>query len=235
MGLHGSLAISRVGLAELVKILLSSRRTRMAPKNPGDLASAGVFASPSALKAATQGGVRGSPPIGITTGLIANHFIRRPRICRRPTEPRRPARGTVGCRLPAGRKVSSAQFEQLGSSIMATDPRERREESATLPIHLVFQFRQVCLPGGGGSGPANGEYDLQFYVYDALSDGSWQALVAIENVVVEEGLFTVLLNAGDATVDKVAEGTLRFRTGPAPPNPSRGNTKGAHRCSVIVS
>jgi hypothetical protein len=44
--------------------------------------------------------------------------------------------------------------------------------------------------------PATGEYDLQFYVYDALSGGSWQAIVTRENVRVAEGLFTVLLNFG---------------------------------------
>ena len=72
-----------------------------------------------------------------------------------------------------------------------SQPQESTAPQMQMGTGFTYQGRLT----DGGS-PANGEYDLQFYVYDALSGGSWQAFVTQENVTVEEGLFTVMLNFG---------------------------------------
>jgi hypothetical protein len=76
---------------------------------------------------------------------------------------------------------------------LAQEPQPQESTSPQAQMGTGFTYQGRLTDGGS---PADGEYDLQFYVYDALSGGSWQAIVTKENVLVDEGLFAVLLNFG---------------------------------------
>jgi hypothetical protein len=76
---------------------------------------------------------------------------------------------------------------------LAQEPQPQESAAPQSQMGTSFTYQGRLTDGGN---PANGEYDLQFYVYDALNGGSWQALVTIENVAVQEGLFTALLSFG---------------------------------------
>ena len=73
---------------------------------------------------------------------------------------------------------------------------------ATLNPHLSTAFAQgtaFTYQGrlNDGASPANGSYDLQFTIYDALSSGSTVAGPTVaDDVAVSNGLFTVSLDFG---------------------------------------
>jgi hypothetical protein len=54
---------------------------------------------------------------------------------------------------------------------MAIDPKERREGSVALPVHLVFQFRWVFPPGGSGSGLAGVSHETHVKLVQLLGYG----------------------------------------------------------------
>lgn len=56
-----------------------------------------------------------------------------------------------------------------------------------------FTFQGKLTDAGS---PANGQYDLQFKLYDVSSGGTYLAIQTIENVQVTQGVFTVTLDFG---------------------------------------
>ena len=75
------------------------------------------------------------------------------------------------------------------------EPRSERQVDALVALTTGFTFQGRLTDGGS---PANGVYDLNFYLYDALAGGSQVGPVqAIGDVTVTAGLFTVTLNFGD--------------------------------------
>jgi hypothetical protein len=52
-----------------------------------------------------------------------------------------------------------------------------------------------------GSGAVNGDYDFEFKLYDALSDGTLEDTVTKEDVTVTDGVFTAQLDFGSDAFD----------------------------------
>ncbi|MGD9029330.1 MAG: hypothetical protein PVG25_05920 [Anaerolineae bacterium] len=62
------------------------------------------------------------------------------------------------------------------------------------PVGSAFTYQGYLSDGGG---PADGDYDMQFILYDALSGGSQVgSIVAKEDVAVTDGIFSVALDFG---------------------------------------
>ena len=75
------------------------------------------------------------------------------------------------------------------------EPRSERQVDALVALTTGFTFQGRLTDGGS---PANGVYDLNFYLYDALAGGSQVGPVqTLGDVAVTAGLFTVTLNFGD--------------------------------------
>ena len=75
------------------------------------------------------------------------------------------------------------------------EPRSERQVDALVALTTGFTFQGRLTDAGA---PANGVYDLNFYLYDALAGGSQVGPVqTIGDVTVTAGLFTVTLNFGD--------------------------------------
>ena len=75
------------------------------------------------------------------------------------------------------------------------EPRSERQVDALVALTTGFTFQGRLTDGGS---PANGVYDLNFYLYDALAGGSQVGPVqAIGDVTVTAGLFTVTLDFGN--------------------------------------
>ena len=75
------------------------------------------------------------------------------------------------------------------------EPRSERQVDALVALTTGFTFQGRLTDGGS---PANGVYDLNFYLYDALAGGSQVGPVqAIGDVSVTAGLFTVTLDFGN--------------------------------------
>ena len=75
------------------------------------------------------------------------------------------------------------------------EPRSERQVDALVALTTGFTFQGRLTDGGA---PANGVYDLNFYLYDALAGGSQVGPVqTLGDVAVTAGLFTVTLNFGD--------------------------------------
>jgi hypothetical protein len=74
-------------------------------------------------------------------------------------------------------------------------PRTERNVDALVALGSGFTFQGRLTDGGA---PANGVYDLSFYLYDALTGGSQVGPAqTIGDVTATAGLFTVTLNFGD--------------------------------------
>lgn len=74
-------------------------------------------------------------------------------------------------------------------------PRTERRVEALVSLGTGFTFQGRLTDAGV---PANGVYDLNFYLYDALAGGSQVGPVQTAgDVAVSAGLFTVTLNFGD--------------------------------------
>lgn len=74
-------------------------------------------------------------------------------------------------------------------------PRTERRVEALVSLNTGFTFQGRLTDAGA---PANGVYDLNFYLYDALAGGSQVGPVQTAgDVAVSAGLFTVTLNFGD--------------------------------------
>jgi len=75
------------------------------------------------------------------------------------------------------------------------EPRTERRIEALVSLGTSFTFQGRLTDAGV---PANGVYDLNFYLYDALAGGSQVGPVQTTgDVTVSAGLFTVTLNFGD--------------------------------------
>ena len=66
------------------------------------------------------------------------------------------------------------------------------------PVTNGFTYQGQLTTAGAS---AEGVFDLQFELYDAVTDGTLLGMVTLENVIVTEGLFTVLLDFGTGTFD----------------------------------
>ena len=66
------------------------------------------------------------------------------------------------------------------------------------PVGSGFTYQGQLTDGGV---PAEGSYDLQFELYDAETDGNLIGTVALEDVSVTDGLFTVSLDFGTGAFD----------------------------------
>ena len=75
------------------------------------------------------------------------------------------------------------------------EPRSERQVDALVALTTGFTFQGRLTDAGA---PANGVYDLNFYLYDALAGGAQVGPVqTLGDVAVTAGLFTVTLNFGD--------------------------------------
>ena len=75
------------------------------------------------------------------------------------------------------------------------EPRSERQVDALVALTTGFTFQGRLTDAGA---PANGAYDLNFYLYDALAGGAQVGPVqTLGDVAVTAGLFTVTLNFGD--------------------------------------
>lgn len=82
-----------------------------------------------------------------------------------------------------------------GGIALAQDPEPLRPQGASDALGTAFTYQGRLLDGGS---PADGTYDLQFALYDALSDGNQVGnMVPVEDVEVTDGYFTVELDFGD--------------------------------------
>lgn len=81
----------------------------------------------------------------------------------------------------------------LGRRLLAqAEPEAAQESAAALTTAFTYQGQ---LQDGGS--PANGAYDLQFTLYDALSGGAAVgSSVTLNDVSVSDGIFTVELDFG---------------------------------------
>lgn len=74
-------------------------------------------------------------------------------------------------------------------------PRADRQVDALVALNTAFTFQGRLTDAGA---PANGTYDFNFYLYDALAGGSQVGPVQTRgDVAVVAGLFTVTLDFGD--------------------------------------
>ncbi|MBA4179206.1 MAG: hypothetical protein C0506_01320 [Anaerolinea sp.] len=77
----------------------------------------------------------------------------------------------------------------------AAQPRNERQVDALVALGTGFTFQGRLTDAGS---PANGVYDFNFYLYDALAGGAQVGPVqTLGDVTVTAGLFTVTLNFGD--------------------------------------
>jgi len=82
-----------------------------------------------------------------------------------------------------------------GGIALAQDPEPLHPQGASDAVGTAFTYQGRLLDGGS---PADGTYDLQFALYDALSDGNQVGnMVPVEDVEVTDGYFTVELDFGD--------------------------------------
>ena len=81
------------------------------------------------------------------------------------------------------------------------------------PLSAAFSYQGSLRSGGA---PANGAFDFQFILYNAASGGGQVgATVALEDVAVSNGIFTVALDFGAAASTGRRAG-CRWGCGPAP-------------------
>jgi hypothetical protein len=82
-----------------------------------------------------------------------------------------------------------ALFVLVGSSSVSAAP-----EPAAAAVGTAFTYQGRLLDNGA---PANGPYDFQFRVYDALSSGAQVgSTISHNDITVANGLFTVALDFG---------------------------------------
>jgi hypothetical protein len=89
--------------------------------------------------------------------------------------------------------VGAMMLTPSGQSTLAR-PAAEPSSAPQVPVGTGFTYQGQLKSGGN---PANGQYDLQFKLYDALSGGTQVgSTLTVSNQTVTEGLFTVPLDFG---------------------------------------
>jgi len=105
----------------------------------------------------------------------------------------------------------------LGAVLLAAQVKQ----ASAAPLGTAFTYQGRLKNGGGG---ANGVYDVQFSLWDAVSGGTQVGgTVCSDNVSIADGLFTVTLNAGGEFGPAAFKGQARWLQTGVRPGGAAGN------------
>lgn len=97
-------------------------------------------------------------------------------------------------------KTKISRFPALGLALVAMLTILNAPLSAA-PLGTAFTYQGRLTDG---TGPASGGYDLRFTVFDALTNGTFKAMVTNASVAVTNGLFTTPVDFGQAPANFAA-------------------------------